>query len=138
MPEESSEAAAEIERLRSREAGETDTDVYEDIDVSVLPSWWRRAIREFEEHGLRPYRPPQFADGTLKHRVINQLEERYDVSLRLVGTNVSHGADWEVHLDGEPIGTIGRHRSHHGYTVYEMESDEFTSWILDAVETADE
>ncbi|GAB6862919.1 hypothetical protein ACFR97_13465 [Haloplanus litoreus] len=126
---------AEIEKLRARDPGEADDEVYEDVDIAALPGWWRRAIEEFEEHDLRPYRPPRFSDGTLKHVVVDRLESRYDVTFRFIGMNVSYGDDWEVYVDGNRIGTIGRHRSPHGYTIFEMESDEFVSWVTEAIGT---
>lgn len=129
MGEETSDARAEIEKLRHRDPGEADADVYEDVDTSALPTWWRRAIEEFEEHDLRPYRPPRFDDGTLKHVVVNRLENRHDVTVRFVGRDVTYGDDWEVYVDGDRIGTVGRHRSPHGYTVFELESDEFVSLV---------
>lgn len=135
MADDPSDTQTEIEKLRAREPGEADTDVYEDVDTSALPSWWRRAIEEFEEYGLRPYRPPRFSDGTLKHVVVNRVEDQYDVTFRFIGRDVSYGDDWEVYVDSERLGTIGRHRSPHGYTVFEMESDEFVSWSEEAITT---
>lgn len=129
MGDKRSDARVDVEKLRHRDPGETDADVYEDVDTSLLPPWWRRAIEEFKEYGLRPYRPPRFGDGAMKHAVVNRLETRNDVAVRFIGRDVSYGDDWEVYVDGDRIGTVGRHRSPHGYTVFEIESDEFVSWV---------
>jgi hypothetical protein len=131
MIDDSTETKSSIAELRSRGAGEDEADPYEDVDLSSLPPWWQRAIEEFELHGLRPYRPPRFSDGTLKHRTVRRLEERHDISLRFVGRNVEYGDDWEVQIDGESVGEIGRYRSSEGYTVFEMNSEEFARWIRD-------
>lgn len=103
-------------------------DPYEEVDVSDLPEWWRNAIAEFERHNLPAYRPPQFADGTAKFRVVHRLERELDVRIDFVKVDGSTD-DWTVRIDDDPVGTIGRYRDADGRTVYEMESDEFAEWI---------
>lgn len=112
----------------------TEDDPYSDIDLSQLPDWWRRAVEEFREYGLKPYHPPTFEDGTYKHRVVDELEERLGVDVDFVGTGVSVSDAWTVRVDNSSVGTIERHRDSGGYSVYEMESDEFREWILGHVE----
>ncbi|MFC6989708.1 hypothetical protein ACFQJD_15175 [Haloplanus sp. GCM10025708] len=119
----------DVEALRHRAPGETRSDPYEDVDVSDLPEWWREAVEEFEEHGLRPYRPPRFADGTMKHEVVERLEDELGVSISFVGYNVEFQDDWSLLVDGETVGPVGRHRAMAGYTVYEMDADEFESTV---------
>lgn len=101
---------------------------YEDVDVSDLPEWWQTAIAEFEEHNLRAYRPPQFADGALKFEVVRRLERQLDVCIDFVRLDLSSD-DWTVRIDNTPVGTIGRHRDANGRSVFEMESDDFSEWI---------
>lgn len=106
----------------------------EDVDRSDLPDWWRQAIEEFEEFGLPEYKPSRFQDGAITHTVVSELEEEFDIDILLIGVNVSHGDDWTVRVDSEDIGTIPRTRSKKGYTVFEMESDAFVSWVRDNID----
>lgn len=123
-----------VERLRSRAPGADPEDPYEEIDLDTLPEWWQRAVEEFEAHDLRPYRPPRFDDGTLAHEAIAALEDKFEINIRLGSVDTDYRERWAVRIDGEPVGTIGRHRSSEGYTVYEIERTEFESLIQDAVE----
>lgn len=124
--------AEAIERLRSRDPGE-DADPYADVDVSELPEWWRKTKREFEEYGLRPYRPPRFEDGTLKYETVDRLEEELDVEISFTSIESPYTDVWEVRIDGEIVDRVGRFRSPNGYTVYEIESGEFAELIESAV-----
>lgn len=119
----------EVESLRARSAGEDPEDPYEDVDIESLPSWWQQWIKLFEEHDLRPYRPPRFEDGVLKHEIVEDLEAELGVEIRFRGVNATYGDDWEIYVDGDPVRSIGRRRSPDGYTVFAMESDEFKSEI---------
>ena len=121
-----------VEAIAHRNPG-GDDDPYDDIDVSSLPDWWADAVKEFESRNLRAYRPPRFADGTLKRTVVETLETKLGVSIRFVGRNTSYRDDWEVQIDGEKVMTIGRHRSPDGYTVFEMEPDEFIDQVTEAL-----
>lgn len=114
-----------VAALRDRAPGEDPEDPYEDVDRSALPDWWRRAIEEFEAHGLRPYRPPRFDDGRLKHEVVADLEASLDVTIAVRGVDVRHGGDWTVWVDGEPAGTVGHHRDPAGYSVFETDAQAF-------------
>lgn len=125
MGEDTEDAERAIADLRSRSPGEDGEDPYANVDVSELPAWWRRAIEEFEAFGLRPYRPPRFADGVLKHTVVDRLEADHGVDIDFVGVNPQYEEDWTIRVDGEFVGPIGRHRSPDGYTVFEMDGDEF-------------
>lgn len=122
-----------IERLRTRDPGEDATDPYSDIDVEALPEWWRKAKREFEAHGLRPYRPPRFEDGTLKYEIVDDLEDELDVEISFTSIDSEYTEAWEIRIDDEIVDHVGRFRSPNGYTVYEIESDEFAELIESAV-----
>lgn len=118
-----------VSALRSKAPGEDHEDPYEDVDLSTLPDWWREAIEEFEEYGLRPYRPPRFEDGVLKHEVIEDLETHHDIDITFIVYDSRFGDNWEVQIDDESIGEIGRHRSPEGYTVFETDSETFVEFV---------
>ena len=123
-----------IARLRSRDPGE-DADPYADIDVDELPEWWQRAKREFEAHGLRPFRPPRFEDGTLKYGVVDELEAELGVEVSFTSIDSEYTEEWELRIDGDVVDRIGRRRSPEGYTVYEIDTDAFVGLVESAVET---
>lgn len=123
---------ADVEALRSRAAGEDAVDPYADVDVESLPGWWRESIRLFEEHGLRPYRPPRLADGRLKHELVEELEAELGVEIRFLGIEATYGDDWTLLVDGEAVADVGRHRSTDGYTVFELDASELESLIREA------
>jgi hypothetical protein len=129
----SEEGRPEVDRLRSRAAGADPVDPYEDVDVSELPGWWRRAIREFEAHGLRPYRPPRFEDGTPTRDVIERIERDLGVEIVLGSVSADYAERWEIRVDGSVVGTVGRHRSPEGYTVYETTGARFEDEVRSAV-----
>lgn len=103
-------------------------------DRSELPDWWRDAIEEFQTHELKPYHPPQFSDGVFRHEVVEDLETEFDIDIRFLSMNPQYGGDWSVQIDGEAIGTIPRYRHPDGYSVFEIESNEFAAWIRELVE----
>lgn len=117
-----------ISDLQSRAPGADPEDPYEDVDLSELPEWWQRAIAEHEEYDLRPYRPPRFEDGTLKHIVVDELESSEDVDIDFIDLDVEDD-DWQIRIEGDIVGDIGRRRSTDGYTVFEMEADEFRRYV---------
>ncbi|MGM0590127.1 MAG: hypothetical protein ACQETI_00620 [Halobacteriota archaeon] len=137
MGDEAPERAARIGRLESRPAGSDPEDPYDDVDVSELPTWWRRAVREFDAHGLRPYRPPRFEDDVVTYPLIADLESELGVDIRLGSVDSDYRERWEVWVDDAHVGEVGRHRSPEGYTVYELASDEFERRVRSAVD-ADE
>jgi len=124
-----------IERLRSRTPGVDPEDPYRDTEIDSLPEWWQRAIREFENHELRPYRPPRFEDNTLVHDAVDGLEQELEVDIRFASIDTDYRSEWSILLDGRSVGTVGRHRSSEGYTVYEIEGAEFGSLVRNACET---
>lgn len=133
MDRDSGSDEPDVESLRSRPPGHEIGDPYEDVDISALPEWWEDAIRQFEAHGLRPFRPSRFEDGELTHDVVDRIETEFDVTVRIVGVDAEYGDDWTVFVDGEPVGSVARRRSRNGYTVFEVSSDEFASLVRDAL-----
>lgn len=127
--DEGGKSAESVADLRARSPGEDPAEPYSDMDISSLPSWWRRAIREFEAFDLRPYRPPRFEDGTPKHEVQERLEAELGVDIAVRGLDVTRGDDWTVYVDEEPVGTIGRWRSPEGYSVFEGTGEAFARRI---------
>lgn len=131
------EERAAVARIGSRDPGADPDDPYEDVDVSELPEWWRRAIKEFEAHDLRPYRPPRFEDGVLTHTVVEELEREFDIRITFGSVESDFRERWEVRIDGTQIDEIGRRRSPNGYSVYETGSEAFEELVRDAVEPAE-
>lgn len=128
------DAEPSIAALESRPPGFSPDDPYDGVEISELPEWWREAIHEYEAHDLRPYQPPRFDDGTLTHDVVSKLEAEHGVSIVFLGFNVKYRDDWTIRIDGEDVGTIGRHRSANGYSVFEMERDEFVEFVRTELE----
>lgn len=122
-----------VRKLAGMGPGEDPEDPYEGTDVTQLPDWWQRAIREWEQHDFRPYRPPKFSDGELAPECIGQLEAELDVEIKIIGINISYGDDWVIAVDEEPIESISRHRNSRGYTVYEMTSEELERSVREYV-----
>ncbi len=106
---------------------------YEGIDIAMLPTWWQEAIAEFEAHGLHPFQPARLLDGELMYVVRQRLEDTHDVSIDIVGRNVTPGDEWEIRLDGEAIGTAGHRRTATGYSVFELTSQEFERMVKMAI-----
>jgi hypothetical protein len=122
------------ERLADLPAGFDDEDPYESEDIDALPEWWKRNIEEFRAHGMRPYRPPKLADGTLLPELVDNLEAEHDVSIRIQAVNPQQNSRWTVWVGDCRAGTVERHRNSEGRTVYEVTADRFESMIA----TADE
>jgi hypothetical protein len=104
-------------------------EMYPDLDLSSLPDWWREAILEFHEHGLPPYRPPRFADGTLEREVVDRLEDRHGVEIDFIGMDTLHNEDWTVRVDGEPIGEIPHSRAADRAPLYGVTSEAFVELV---------
>ena len=109
-------------------------DPYTDVDISSLPDWWQEAIVEFEDHGLPPYRPPRFEDGTLKHEVVDKLETEFAVTIDFMGINTHPGDEWLVRIDGDPIGRIEHGRAAARFSVFGMTAEEFETWLRSKLE----
>lgn len=86
----------EISQLTDRPPGADDENPYEGVDIEKLPDWWRKNVKEFEEHGMHPYRPPRFEDGTLAPSVISELESELDILIQFQCKNPQKGNESSV------------------------------------------
>lgn len=120
----SDDGSVAVDDLQDRSPGEDDEDPYEDVDLSALPEWWRKAIEEHRTFDLRPYRPPRFRDGEIYPELKNQLEADHDRNIRLACYDVEDG-EWEIIVDGETVARTERWRSPEGFSVIDMESEDF-------------
>lgn len=115
-------------------AGYDEEDPYADEDLDEYPEWWRRNIEEFRRYGLRPYRPPQFADGELVPPVIERLEAETGRAIHLRTLRPDEPGTWEVLLERDRVTTLDRYRHSDGYTVYEIEAAAFERLVRAAAE----
>ncbi|WP_336361466.1 hypothetical protein [Haladaptatus sp. ZSTT2] len=113
--------------------GYDEEDPYEDVDLSTYPAWWRENIEEFRRHEMRPYRPPRFADGEIVPPALLELEAELGVEIRLHAVNPEVGKNWEILVDGERIGEVGRTREGAGFTQYAIDAAEFAALVRDGV-----
>ena len=107
--------------------GYDDEDPYEGEDLSTYPDWWRRNIEAFWEFGMRPYRPPRLADGTVSPPLLETLSEEYGVDVRFQSTDLESG--WELAVDGDPVREVEHERDGGGYTVYHITREELEAAI---------
>lgn len=128
MDDEREEDERRIGALASRPPGYDTEDPYADVDLADLPEWWRDVVEEFRTYDMRPYRPPRFEDGVLKHEVVDDLEEQLDVDVMIRTTGGGTG-EWTVFVDGEPAREIGHRRTTEGFTVFEMASGELRALV---------
>ena len=120
-------------RPESHPPGFDEETPYEGEDLSDYPEWWRRSIEEFRQFGMRPYRPPRFADGSLVPAVIRALEDEFDVGIQLRAIDPEEADDWEVWVDGQSVGQIPHERLGEGYTRYEVTREEFRTLVASGV-----
>lgn len=109
--------------------GHDEEDPYEDANIEELEEWWRENIKEFRSHGMRPYRPPRFQDGTLTPLVIEHLENEFNTTIRFRVVEPQVGTDWGIWIDDEQVDVIKRYRDEGGYSVYEMDAAEFEQLV---------
>lgn len=114
--------------------GFDEDDPYEGEDLEDYPGWWRRNVEEFRRHQMRPYRPPQFADGAVTTEVIEALERRHGVSIRLRSVNPHEGGHWEILVGNEPVASVERTRTQGGNSHYHITADAFRTIVEEAVE----
>lgn len=105
---------------------------YDGTELEALPAWWRENIDTFQRHGMRPYRPPRFADGTITTEVINRLKTDLGVSVRIRALNPHTDGVWEVVVDGDPVDRIERERTEGGYSKYGVTAGEFEEIVTEA------
>jgi hypothetical protein len=106
-------------------SGFDDSDPYENVDTTEYPEWWQANIRLFREHGLRPYRPARFVDGTVVPAVLKRLRSELDVDITVRTDAPNPDNEWRVLVDGTVATTIECQRTTEGYTCYQMTSEEF-------------
>ncbi|MFB6160580.1 MAG: hypothetical protein ABEJ61_05315 [Haloferacaceae archaeon] len=104
--------------------GYDERDPYEGEDLATYPAWWRHNVEEFRAHGMRPYRPPRLADGTLSPPLLADLRERFDAEVRFRSVDPQSGGSWELVVDDEPVATVEHRRHGEGYTVYDVTAEE--------------
>jgi hypothetical protein len=122
----------------SRPAGYDEEDPYEEVDLSTLPDWWREAVERFREHGMRPYRPPRFADDALVPPTVADLESELGVSVELRSTESGPHPGWALWVDGERVATLDRSREADGHTAYGLSRVSFEALVREAAEDASE
>ena len=103
-----------------------------DDSTTDKPAWWERNEKDRENLGLPDYDPPKFEDDAYVHEVVDELEERFDCSLQIIGVGTDYLDEWEVRLEGETAFDIPRYRNENGNTVYRMSSDGFRERVADA------
>ena len=116
----------------SRPPGHDEEDPYDGVDLSSYPDWWREAIERFREHGMRPYRPPRFADGELVPPTVTDLEAELGVSVELRSTDAGPHPEWALWVDGERVERIDRSREADGHTAYELDREAFEALVREA------
>jgi len=89
------------------------------------PDWWLQNEQLREEMELPEYEPPRFSDGIYIYKIINDLEQKHDIDIMLIGRDTRYGDDWDITVDDETVGSISRHRDKKSNTVYEQQSTEF-------------
>ncbi|MEF8841977.1 MAG: hypothetical protein V5A62_10185 [Haloarculaceae archaeon] len=122
----------------SRPAGYDEEDPYEAVDLSTLPDWWREAVERFREHGMRPYRPPRFADDELVPPTVADLESELGVSIELRSTESGPHPGWALWVCGERVATLDRSREADGHTAYGLSRESFEALVREAAECGDE
>lgn len=121
-------------RPASLPPGYDEEDPYEGEDLSTYPDWWRRNVEEFREYGMRPYRPPRLADGTLTPPLLEELEAEHDASIRFRAVDPQAGNEWELVVDGAVASEVEHLRSGDGYTVYDVEEAELRELVREAAQ----
>jgi len=124
-----SDKDTDVPRSADLEPGFDEENPYENADLSSYPEWWRQSVKEFEEYGMRPYRPPRCEDGTILPEFISGLESELDVTIQLRGIDPRIGNDWSVFVDDERVTQISRERTGDGYTQYHVTAPEFEQLI---------
>lgn len=101
------------------------------------PEWWRQNEHLREEMGLPTYQPPRFDDGVFTYKVVQRLEEEYDCTITFRSKSPRHPCEWEIHIDGEEVGTTDRRRTDRGNTIYRLSSTAFVDLVESTFESDD-
>ncbi|MFB6172433.1 MAG: hypothetical protein ABEJ23_07850 [Haloarculaceae archaeon] len=126
------DAGSDPPRPSTLPPGYDDEDPYAGEDLDEYPEWWRENVELFRAHGMRPYRPPQFADGEVTTPVVDRLEADLGVRVQLRAVDPAYEDPWDVYVDGEPVASVERERNGDGRTVYAVTSAEFEALVRDA------
>lgn len=105
--------------------GYSEEDPYAGDNLSTYPEWWRRAIQEFREYGMRPYRPPRFADGELTTPLVLEAEARLGKPVRFHIVAPELDGEWRLVVGDDVVASVDRVRHTDGYSVYGITSGEF-------------
>jgi hypothetical protein len=119
-------------RDASLSPGYDEANPYEDEDLSTYPDWWRRNVEEFRAEGMRPYRPPRLADGTISPPFLADLSERYEVDVCFRAVDPQAGGEWSLVVGGDPVASVGHERTGEGYTVYHLSPNEVERLVREA------
>lgn len=115
-------------------AGYDEEDPYKGVDLEQFDPWWRENIQLFQKHGMRPYRPPQFADGARTPEVIEALEDELDTSIQFRVIDPQDGNDWAIWIGYEQVETVERYRDDGGFSVYNIDSKAFEQLVREYLE----
>ena len=121
-------------RASTLPAGYDEDDPYGDDDLSSYPAWWRENVELFRSHGMRPYRPSRFADGTVVPTAIERLESAFGVEISIRTVETETGAEWAIVVDGEPVAHVEHERTTRGVTQYQIAAESVERLVRDAVE----
>ena len=117
--------------------GYDEEDPYEGEDLSTYPDWWRESVELFRSHGMRPYRPPRFADEELVPPAVAALEDELGVAVQLRSTEAGPHPDWALWVDGDYVTTVPRRREGDGHTLYDLTREAFEELVREAVGDGD-
>lgn len=106
---------------------------YEDEVLTEYPEWWRNHIEEFQDRGMRPYRPPKLTDGENMTELVNEMEAEYGIEIAIKAFNPQEGNKWGIFVDNERAALVGHHRAGEGYSVYEISSNELKEKIREHI-----
>lgn len=124
-----------IQQLSLNPPGFDSEDPYQDVNLRELPRWWREAVEEFRKHGMRPYRPPRFEDGSLQPPVLNELESELAIDIEFMKF-ADRTEKWTVLLDGTPIIDVSHHRAPEGFSVFQIDRDSFERTVRNHADQA--
>lgn len=96
--------------------------------------WWLENQQIRDELELPEYDAPKFSDEYYTHTVVDKLEGKYECDIRLIGFNTRYGDNWEIRVDGDTIGLIGRYRNNKGNTIYNMTSSRFCQLVSNSID----
>lgn len=101
---------------------------------SSKPDWWDENEELRQDYELPGFEPPSFQDNSFVHEITEELEERYDCSIRFVNRNPAEDGDWVVLLDGTEVLRTDRYRNEDANSVFELSAKEFRAAVEAHVE----